>query len=192
MFFESYGSLDGLTTVEALKKFCEVVNPIGKAFHPSFFLKIIEAKEKRKRGHGRLFNIPSAIKGLLRVSYEFALKQHLEQNPFGPLPIEISIRNFEGYCTLQYKTTKMTRIEIQIPTPYASDGSTCRMGIFGPCKPEIFRRAMLAGLPEPVKKPKLIPVVQLPSHPLPVELVNFADVKIPLGDLLDFVAKYRQ
>jgi hypothetical protein len=187
---ESRGDLVGLTALETMKKFCAVANPNGKIYHLNFFLTLLARREKRRGPTAKSWHRPGDIFQLLNFAYQNALAKHKKENPTGPLPIQVSYKQygFSGF-SLQYETKSETRIRIEIPWDRLRETVPCRMFIFGKIHPEVLKKTTLAGLPEPVYVPQPRPII---AEPKPVQLVSLADVKIPLGDLLDFIEKYRK
>ncbi len=197
--FESRGNLIG-STVETLRKFCLIVSPTGKAFHPIFFLNFIEKNTGKRGEHARFFNQPSGINMMLIWSHQRALAKHLKENPSGPCPNQMTFRNFANrfYSSIQYVTNHGTGIRIGIPYPSMKNVLPSRLIVFGKNRHEVWKRAQVAGLPEPTWVEPIFPVFPaLPSYlhqpesrPEKIPLEQLLNVRVPIGDLLDFLGKY--
>lgn len=190
--FESRGNLNG-SAVEALKTFCSVVNPTGKAFHPTFLLATIERNEKKRGGYAKFFHSSSAMNFMVKGSYTKAFDKHLNENPLGPHPREITFRDFpKRLCfTLQYASVRGTTSRLTIFYRKMREICKPQLVVFGNNRYEVRRRAQLAGLPEPTWIPPLWTYAPTQQAPQLSELQVLAQIRVPLGDLLDFLARYQ-
>lgn len=203
MFFETHASLDCNPT-EAVIKFCQIIDPSSKAFHPTYTLQDI-AQKSLSMAKGILppsfCSARSALK-VLDESYRKALKRHLEENPLGPVPKKITCQIFSqssGY-RLKWVTSGGTWINVFITATRKARVKRMQteqpiLSVSGHCAHSVRKYAIFAGLPLKLVVPKVvtspeIPVIGLSDMARYAEVPRFRNIRVPLGEFLDLLQKY--
>ncbi len=192
----SYGTFKQLdtTAAEALLLFCQVVNPLGNAFHPNK-LKVVVEGWLQKKGPlcKKFFRQFHNIQGMLDKSWNNALNLHQASNPDGPLPKQILCKRD---LALRYALTWHNWLGggTIITLTFLGSGTSQRIFLAVTSKDLSVAKyyATLVKLPEPTIQQDLRPwfIPQPVLAPVPAQK-SIWDTKIPLGDLLDFIQKYR-
>ncbi len=157
---------------EALQLFCKVACARG-GFHP--FELQSRITETENTGFGKYFPRHIRIEAVLEKAYKAALTRHNNTNPGGPLPKRIVSKKSVGRYALQWKEGDMV-----ITLTFL--GNNTFLAVTGFNLNHVFEYATRLGLPKPAKQ--TVHTSQLTQ--------NWHDVKIPLGDLIDFINRYRK
>ena len=178
----SYSSFKTLTCskAEALLLFCNALHL--EAFHPKAFRIAIEEKVHLEcpRTVTRFFARARNIETMLVETYAVALNKHKALNPHGFLPKRIIFGHQFQRHFLQWRTQGGTIITL------TSISQKLHLNLHSFSEKEAQRYALKMELPTPKQQlyvPKVSSVETLPN--------NWRDVKIPLGDIIDFINKYR-
>lgn len=177
----------GAEALKAMEIFCRVCSPSQKAYEPQHLLKVIGSQD----------NLPTdfpiqaeAIRKMVESAHGQSLNKHFLENPYGSLPNRIIFQKHLGEkhkrCTFTWQSSHGEfRVVL---TLYRSSSPSLR--IVGRTRAIVSKRAALARLPDPTLAQGLSLPRTSPLSPSP--LVALQDVKVPIGDLLDFLAKYRR
>ncbi len=187
----SYGTFKQLdvSAAEALLAFCRLVNPLGNAFHPNALQTVIESWMQKKGPNCRkFFRQFFNIHGMLEKSWNISL------NPNGPLPKQIHCEtNSTLRCALKWKNWRGGGTTITLTFLGGGTDQKIFLAVTSHDLSTAEHYAELAGLPEPKLEQDMRPrfVFTLTPQPhVPIQK-SIWDVQIPLGDLLDFIQKYR-
>lgn len=159
-----------------LLRFCDVIDPEKKMFHTSFLRELVGTKQ------GRWLRIPQNVVDLIRASYVEALKKHLLENPAGPLPGQITAEYHESWgfvLVIQFKRKDgmafRLRISYKTGRPYS---------------------AILVVIGKDLSRVQAITDRFLLNKPVLCRSLDFNEIslskiRIPLGEILDLLEKYR-
>lgn len=173
---------------EAMLKFCEIANPVEMSYHLNSFSRQLQRNLAKRSPGAKFFQSPHGIMGMLSGSYSAALAMHEKCNPHGPLPRQITLRQFSHFnWKIQYVTVAKTAIQLEIPIWNKRFTPPPKLKIFGQCFKSVKKYATLAGLSE-IRFELQIPrsVFTLQSY----HLQNPRDICIPLSEVMNLIQKY--
>ncbi len=166
-------------SLEALQLFCKATCARG-GFHPLEFQSRIT--ETEKVGFRRHFTRHIRIEATLQTAYEAALIRHNNSNPGGPIPKRITSQKGTIRYSLKWKEsgTIITLTFLRQDTFLAVTGLNLD---------RVAEYATRLRLPEPVAQE-----IRHSQHLTETHLIaqSWRDVSIPLGDIIDFVNRYRK
>ncbi len=171
----------------SLLRFCNVINPLKNAFHPTAFRELLLSQNRSRI----FFDDPANIEHIVDESYRTALKKHYAENPNGPLPLRITLSKeilYGGKYSLQWvsKRGRGTMFRLII-SPLQNQASLL---IKGRDLAVVWECAQGAGLPKPKAEIENVPPVVTSVVTVTPKLLAKLHVTIPLGEILDLIQKY--
>lgn len=186
--YTTYGLLH-LTPTESIAKFLAVINPEGNIYHANFFSQSIrELQEAQRTARKQCFSRSTRwfekIKARLDQSYSKALALHEQAHPGNLLPKTIVMREVNTGWVFEYQKGatliglliphfKHFAPSVQVKSPY----------------PE--KVTHFASQFDPEKKWQLYWRPAKTVRPVCTALSDIRNIRIPLGDIIDFLDKYR-
>ncbi len=190
--------------VEAIRAFCSMVNPKAQAFHPTILKRETPPEEEFPRD----FKLRAEFVGkLIEKTYGLALEQHRERNlrvlphqTEGPLPNKIVFGQpprLRNLCYTLSWTSSGNEIKL-ILTCFQSRHQPPTLRIIGWRENQVKHRADLVWIARPITmtnnwyglgQMKRRNNLVSPKQP---DLQNLINVKVPLGDVVEFLKKYQK
>ncbi len=170
----------------AILYFCSIVNLKGLAYHPTFVRDRIPDEEN----FPLLGFTPRAIfvNNFLKEGYKKALEKHVENKSVNDLPNQILFKQHgKGQYSLSWSSVGL---EIQFVL-VISRRATPNLRIIGQWGPHVIKIARQCGLPDPHAKSRdpIFHMLQNERNERE-KFASFGEVKVPLGDLIEFLKKY--
>ena len=172
----------------AMIRLCQIINQgFWKAFHPA----TLEEDLRRQNYRGKFFRDEKNVTRLLDRTYELALKKHQDSGSTGPLPNRIKIGFNSNSYFLQWETTNKEVTYTLFIFKLKADPTLRISGNMGMMAVNRALRKGLLGIQFMRKnwRPDTVCTYTVPEKK---ETRNILDVKVHLGDLLDFLKKYKQ
>ena len=155
----------------ALARFCFLVDPLSKAYHPTYFRHLLTKRRRNTKGGRRAEGIVlwNTAQSWIEESYQIAIKRHIVEKSTKSVPKRISFSYFptEEQYVLGWRTRGGTEISLAIDASYPQRYS-------------------------PLFVIKGWDYFEVTKYEARARSNCFWQTPIPLGDILDFVRIYQQ
>ncbi len=189
--------LEGLSRLQGILKFCQVANFNNTSFHLTALKERLLKNAFVSLGQETILDNPKRLRRIIVDTYRQALDKHMKGNSAGPAPKSIRLLCSQNWIyTLRWSTisgvdiyltvTNKPRCTLMRLNERRGASFSLLLTVTGYDKKSVSNFTSRGELNPPVK------IFETPEYAAaPVPDRSFRDIKVPLGDLLDFLKRYQ-